>query len=82
MREIRSMEELKMAQVELQHKIAIKELQLQAHTKSLKDLVNPMTYINLLISKLSIVENIATSFYKGYRTVKDMIEEYRKKETT
>ena len=77
MREINNMEELKMAQMELHHRIDLKEMELQAHANSLKELVNPMTYINLALSKVAVLEQFAASFYKGYTTVKDMIAKYR-----
>ena len=76
------MEELKVAQIELKHKIAIKEMQLHSHAKSVRELLNPVTYINLAISKLSALEDIAISFYRGYHTVKKKITEYRNRETT
>lgn len=77
MREIRNMEELRMAQIELKHQIAMKELQLQAHANAIREMLNPMTYVNRAISKLASFETIATSFIKGYRTVKEMIAKYR-----
>ncbi len=77
MREINNMEELKMAQIELQHKITLKEMELQAHANSLKEMLNPVTYINMAISKVAVIEQLAASFYKGYTTVKEMIAKYR-----
>lgn len=77
MREIRNMEELKMAQMEVEHKIALKELELQAHMNSIKELLNPLTYINYAVSKVAVLEQLIASFYKGYTTVKEMIAQYR-----
>ena len=77
MREIRNMEELKMAQIEVKHKIEITQMQLQAHTNAIKEMLNPMTYVNRAISKLASLESIAVSFFKGYKTVKEMIAKYR-----
>ena len=77
MRQIRNMEELKMAQVEIKHKIAIKEMQLQAHTNAIREMFNPMTYVNRAISKLGSIENLITSFYSGYHKVREMIAKYR-----
>ena len=77
MREIRNMEELKMAQIELKHKIEITQMQLQAQKNAIKEILNPMTYVKLAVSKLASLESIAISFFKGYRTVKEMIAKYR-----
>lgn len=77
MREINNMEELKMAQIELRHKVAMKELQLKAHANSIRELLNPMTYVNAAISKLASIEQLAASFWKGYTTFKDLIAKYR-----
>lgn len=82
MREIRNMGELKMSQVELRHKIDITQMQLLSHAKAVRELLNPITYINLAISKLDTLEDIAVSFYKGYHTVKEKITEYRNRKTT
>lgn len=77
MREINNMEELRMAQIELRHRITLKEMELQAHTSSLKELLNPMTYINMAMSKVAAIEQLAAAFHKGYTTVKELIAKYR-----
>ncbi len=77
MKEINNMEELRMVQIELRHKIAMKELQLQAHANSLKELLNPMTYLNMALSKVAAAEQLAAAFWKGYITFKDLIAKYR-----
>lgn len=81
MREIRNMEELKMAQMEVEHKIALKGLELQAHMNSIKELLNPITYINYAVSKVAVLEQLIASFYKGYTTVKEMIAQYRNRKS-
>ncbi len=81
MREIRNMEELKMAQMDIEHKIALKEMELQAHMNSIKELLNPITYINYAISKVAVLEQLFASFYKGYTTVKEMISQYRNRKS-
>lgn len=76
MKQINNLEELRMAQVELQHRISMKELELKAHANSIRELLNPMTYINLAISRISYVEKLVTAFYNGYTTFKEMIARY------
>lgn len=79
MREINNMEDLRMAQMEVEHQIALKEMELGAHMQSVKELLNPMTYINYAVSKMAAVEQLAASFYKGYTTIKELIAQYRNK---
>lgn len=77
MRKISNMEELRMAQIELRHRRALKEMELQAHSNAIKEMLNPMTYINLAISKIAFVEQLAASFVKGYTVVKEMLHRQR-----
>lgn len=77
MKRIDNMEELRMAQIELRHKSAMKELELKAHANALKEMLNPLTYINYALSKVAIVEQLAASFMKGYTTVKEIVRKYR-----
>lgn len=79
MREITNMEQLKMAQMELEHRIALKEMELGAHTQYVKELLNPLTYINYAVSKVAVLEQLAASFMKGYSIVRDFIAKYRNK---
>lgn len=81
MREITNMEQLKMAQVELGHKIALKEMELGTHMQSIRELLNPLTYINYAVSKVTVLEQFIATFMNGYRTVKDFIAQYRSKNT-
>lgn len=78
MKEITNMEELRMAQMELEHRIALKEMELGAHANSIKEMLNPLTYINYALSKVAVVEQLAASFIKGFTTVRDFIAQYRK----
>lgn len=73
MRKINNMQELKMAQIEVRHKITLKEMELQAHSNALKELLNPMTYINLAISKVAFLEQLAVSFVKGYTAIREFL---------
>lgn len=79
MREIANMEQLKMAQVELRHRIELKEIELEIHVQSIKELLNPLTYINYAVSKVAVLEQLVASFMKGYTTIKDLIAQYRSK---
>lgn len=79
MREITNMEQLKMAQVEIGHKIALKEMELGMHVQSIKELLNPLAYINYAVSKVAVLEQLVASFMKGYTTIKDLIAQYRSK---
>lgn len=79
MREIKDMADLKNAQQEIRYKIQMKELEVGAHLNAVKEYLNPLTYINYAISKITVLEQLVTSFYKGYNTVKEMIQNYRTK---
>ena len=79
MREIRNMEDLRNAQQEVRFKIQMKELEMGAHLNALKEYLNPLTYINYAISKITVLEQLVASFHKGYSTVKDIISRYRTK---
>ena len=46
---------------------------------SLKKYLNPLTYIDYAMSKISALENIVTAFIKGYTTVKEMVGGMRKR---
>lgn len=65
--------DIKAAQQENSYKIKMKEMELGAHLNSLKKYLNPLTYIDYVVSKLSALENIVTAFFKGYTTVKEMM---------
>ena len=65
--------DIKAAQQENSYKIKMKEMELGAHLNSLKKYLNPLTYIDYAVSKLSALENIVTAFFKGYTTVKEMM---------
>lgn len=79
MREINTMEELKIAQQELRHQREIKEIEIQAHLNALKEFLNPITYINYAISRMAVLEQFVAAIYKGYSTIRDMAENYRTK---
>ena len=79
MKRINNMQELKMAQVELRHKRSLKEMELQAQADSIKGMLNPMTYINYAVSKVTFLEQFAASFMKGYDTVRELVQKYRRK---
>ncbi len=82
MREIRNMEDLKSAQQEVRYKIQMKEMEIGAHFNALKEYFNPLTYINYAISKVTVLEQLITAFYKGYNTVKELIKNYKTKKET
>lgn len=65
--------DLKGARQENMYKIKMKEMELGAYMNSIKKYLNPLTYIDYAVSKLSAIENIVTAFFKGYNTVKDML---------
>lgn len=71
--------DIKAAQQENSYKIKMKEMELGAHLNSLKKYLNPLTYIDYAVSKLSALENIVTAFFKGYNTVKEMVSGMRNK---
>lgn len=80
MRQVNNIDELRMAQMELQHKIEIKEMELKSHTNAIKEMLNPMRYINMAISRISVVEQLAASLVKGYETIRQLVAKYRHKE--
>ena len=65
--------DIKAAQQENSYKIKMKEMELGAHLNSLKKYLNPLTYIDYAVSKISALENIVTAFIKGFTTVKEMV---------
>ena len=69
--------DIKAAQQENSYKIKMKEMELGAYLNSLKKYLNPLTYIDYAVSKLSVIENIVTAFFKGYSTVKEMVGGFR-----
>ena len=71
--------DIKAAQQENSYKIMMKEMELGAYLNSLKKYLNPLTYIDYAMSKISALENIATAFIKGYTTVKEMVGGMRKR---
>ena len=79
MREINNMADLKNAQQEIRHKIQMKELELGAHFNAIKEYLNPLTYINYAVSKITVLEQFIASFYKGYNTIKEIIKSHRTK---
>lgn len=71
--------DIKAAQQENSYKIMMKEMELGAYLNSLKKYLNPLTYIDYAMSKISALENIVTAFIKGYTTVKEMVGGMRKR---
>ena len=69
--------DVKAARQENSYKIKMKEMELSAYLKTLKEYLNPLTYINYAVSKMSALENIVTAFIKGYTTVKEMVSDIR-----
>ena len=71
--------DIKAAQQENSYKIKMKEMELGVYLNSMKKYLNPLTYIDYAVSKLSALENIVTAFFKGYTTVKEMVSGMRNK---
>ena len=71
--------DIKAAQQENSYKIMMKEMELGAYLNSLKKYLNPLTYIDYAMSKISALENIVTAFINGYTTVKEMVGGMRKR---
>ena len=71
--------DIKAAQQENAYKIKMKEMELGAHLNTIKKYLNPLTYIDYAVSKLSALENIVTAFLKGYATVREMVSSMRNK---
>lgn len=72
-------EDIKAARQENAYKIKMKEMELGAHLNTIKKYLNPLTYIDYAVSKLSALENIVTAFLKGYATVREMVSSMRNK---
>lgn len=72
-------EDIKAASQENAYKIKMKEMELGAHLNTIKKYLNPLTYIDYAVSKLSALENIVTAFLKGYATVREMVSSMRNK---
>ncbi len=69
--------DLKGAEAENALREQMKQVELQAHVNSLKELLNPFTYINYAVVKLQELEKLATAFLEGYTAIKKMVENYR-----
>jgi hypothetical protein len=77
--EFSEIEDIKAASQENAYKIKMKEMELGAHLNTIKKYLNPLTYIDYAVSKLSALENIVTAFLKGYATVREMVSSMRNK---
>lgn len=82
MKDINNMQELREAQIELRHKRELKELELRAYAGSIREMLNPMTYISYAVSKVTFLEQFAASFMKWYDTVREVVQKYRRKKET
>ena len=71
--------DIKAARQENAYKIKMKEMELGAHLNTIKKYLNPLTYVDYAVSKLSALENIVTAFLKGYATVREMVSSMRNK---
>lgn len=67
--EIQSVDVLKREQEALRQKIVSKEMEISYKYKELKMAFNPITYVNKILSKFTIVESLIQSFYNGYKSV-------------
>ena len=67
---ISNLKELHSVREELKGAIALKEFELKGEVAACKQALNPVTYLNKIITKLYTMENIIKYFVKGYEFVK------------
>ena len=67
---ISNLKELHSAREELKTAITLKEFELKGEGAACKQALNPVTYLNRIITKLYTMENMIKYFVKGYEFVK------------
>ncbi len=67
---ITNLEELRSARERLKNIIALKEYELEGDVNALKESLNPVTYINRLLTKIYSFEYLLKYFMKGYDLVR------------
>lgn len=72
---ISNLNDLRRARNVLDTKIRIKETELKFQYRALRELINPVTYINRFVSKFSTLENIVRCFCRGFSVVREIINE-------
>lgn len=71
---ISNMEQLHAARERLRNRIELKEYELDADVRAFKQAMNPVTYINRLVSKLYSFEYLAKYFMQGYEFVRNWFQ--------
>lgn len=67
---ITSLDELRSARERLKNIIALKEYELEGDVNALKEALNPVTYVNRLLTKIYSFEYLLKYFMKGYDFVR------------
>lgn len=68
---ITSLDELRSARERLKNIIALKEYELEGDVNALKEALNPVTYVNRLLTKIYSFEYLLKYFMKGYDFVRN-----------
>lgn len=68
---ITSLDELRSARERLKNIIALKEYELKGDVNALKEALNPVTYVNRLLTKIYSFEYLLKYFMKGYDFVRN-----------
>lgn len=68
---ITNMEQLRAARERLKNIIIIKEYELEGNVNAFKEAINPVTYINRLLTKIYSYEYLIKYFVKGYDFVRN-----------
>ena len=68
---ITSLDELRSARERLKNIIALKEYELEGGVNALKEALNPVTYVNRLLTKIYSFEYLLKYFMKGYDFVRN-----------
>ena len=74
----REMEEIKPFQQENMCRLRMKEIELEAHLNVFKEYLNPLTYINFAIEKISFLEQLAAAIPRAGTAVKEMFGKTKK----
>lgn len=74
----KEMEDMKPFQQENNYKIRMKELELEAHLNAFKEYLNPLTYINLVVEKISFLEHLVTAIARAGAAVREMFSRVKK----
>ena len=74
----KEMEDMKPFQQENMYRIRMKELELEAHLNVFKEYLNPLTYINLAIEKISFLEQLVAAIARAGAAVREMFSRVKK----